>query len=111
MVRNIEPSGASVQITLPQQITVRTLPLLERQVDDAIGQRAGVVEMLAGGVQVADSAGVNWLLTARARGGGAGGGLKLVDPSAVLLDILLATRLDSRFVVVHSGLNAGVRNG
>jgi anti-anti-sigma factor len=99
MVRNVEPTGAAVQILLPQQITVKTLPLLERQVDDAIAQRATAVEMLAGGVQIMDSAGLNWLLTARARLEVGGCTLKIVDPSSITMDVFVATRLDSRFVI------------
>jgi anti-anti-sigma regulatory factor len=109
MVRNIEPPGAGAQLVLPQQITTRTLPLLERQVDDAIGRQVSL-EMMASAVQIVDSAGLNWLLTARARMEVAGLAVKLVDPSSVMADVLLATRLDSRFVIQNTTASGGERN-
>jgi anti-anti-sigma factor len=109
MVRNIEPAGATVQIALPQQVTVKTLPLLERQVDDAIARRA-CLEMLCAAVQIVDSAGLNWLLSARARMEVAGLGMKLMDLSAVMADVFLATRLDSRFTILCTVPTGGERD-
>jgi anti-anti-sigma factor len=105
MVRNTDPApapGPALQTTLPQQITLRTIPLLERQVDDALAQRASSVEMFAAPVQIVDSAGLNWLLSAKARLEAANCTLKIVDPSPIVIDAFTATRLDSRFTLVHS---------
>ena len=110
MVRNVEPAGPALQIILPQQITVRTIPLLERQLDDALAQSASSVEMIAGPVQIVDSAGLNWLLTAKTRLETAAQMLKIVDPSPIVIDAFTATRLDSRFTLVYSDTNGGQRN-
>jgi anti-anti-sigma factor len=110
MVRNVEPpAGPSLQITLPQQISLRTVPLLERQLDDAFAQRAAAVELLAAAVQIVDSAGLNWLLTARTRLEAAGAALKIMDPSPIVTDAFIATRLDSRFTIGYTS-NGSQRN-
>src|SRR4051812_47179927 len=96
MVRNVEPApptGPALQIALAQQISVRTIPLLERQLDDAFAQRASSVELIAGSVQVVDSAGLNWLLNAKTRVEALGASFKINDPSPVLIDAFTATRL------------------
>jgi anti-anti-sigma factor len=111
MVRNVEPappSGPALQITLPQQLSVRTIPLLERQLDDAFAKRSQAVELLAAAVQIVDSAGLNWLLTAKTRLDALGSALKIFDPSPILSDAFTATRLDSRFTIAHS--NGDLRN-
>jgi anti-anti-sigma regulatory factor len=111
MVRNVEPApppGPSLQITLPQQLSVRTIPLLERQVDDALAQRVSDLEMLAAAVQIVDSAGLNWLLAAKARLEAANAAVKIIDPSPLMTDAFVATRLDSRFTIVHT--NGSQRN-
>jgi anti-anti-sigma factor len=109
MVSHVESGSPGVQITPPQQITQRTLTLLERQVDDAIARRASAVEILLGAVQVFDSAGLNWLVNARSRLDVAGIPLKLIDPSPLIHDVFIATRLDSRFTFVISA-GSGDRN-
>src|ERR1035437_5110269 len=108
MVRNVEPSAGRVPITPPQQISQRTLTQLERQLDDAIARRATALEILLAGVQVIDSAGLNWLLTVKSRLEVAGIELVLVEPSAIVSDILMATRLDERFTIRQAG--GGARN-
>jgi anti-anti-sigma regulatory factor len=106
MVRNVDTPGPALQFTLPQQITLRTIPLLERQIDDTLAQRASSLEMLATPVQIVDSAGLNWLLTAKSRLEAANCALKIVDPSPLVVDAFTATRLDSRFTFVHTNGSA-----
>jgi anti-anti-sigma factor len=85
------------------------LTMLERQLDDAIARRATSVDLVLTSVQVIDSAGLIWLLSAKSRLDVAGIGFKLVEPSAIVADILVATRLDTRFTI-ESPAATGERN-
>jgi anti-anti-sigma factor len=98
MVRNIETGGQSAQVTGPQQISQKTIPLLERQVDEALAQKAEVVDFLMGGVQMIDSVGLTWMLALQSRLMTVNVRLRLTDPAEIVSDILMATRLDTRFV-------------
>jgi len=106
MVRNIQPPSAGTQIDLPQQVTQRSIPLIERQVDDLLARCATSIELACPAVQIIDSLGLNWLLSTKARLDAAGVALKLVALSPIMADILAATRLDSRFTIVNEQ-NAG----
>ncbi len=106
MVRNV--NAGAVTIVAPQQITQRTMNGLDRQLDDAITQRVGVVELNVAGTQIIDSAGLNWLLNAQSRLAATQIRLQLVEVPAIVQDVLLATRLDSRLTVVApEGVNRG----
>ncbi len=88
-----------VSITAAQQIIQRTLPALERKLDEVIAAKPGVIDVVLSAVQIVDSAGLNWLLSIQARLETLGIRMRLVDPSPVMADVLLATRLDARFIV------------
>jgi anti-anti-sigma factor len=89
----------SVSITAAQQVTQRTLPALERRLDEVLAAKPDVVDVLLAAVQIVDSAGLNWLLSIQSRLETLGARLRLVDPSPIMADVLLATRLDARFTV------------
>lgn len=106
MVRNV--NAGAVTIIAPQQISQRTINGMDRQLDDAITQRVGVVDLNVSATQIVDSAGLNWLLNAQSRLAATNIRLQLVEVPTILQDVLLATRLDSRLTVVGpAGVNRG----
>jgi anti-anti-sigma factor len=114
MVRNPDGVMQAVPIAVAQQMLARTLPLLERKVDDAIAGKPATVDLVVSNVEIIDSAGLNWILAVQARLEGLGIKLRLVDPSLIMADVLLATRLDSRLVVEYTAAavaNLGGDNG
>ena len=99
MVRNTESPSRTAVVVAPQFISQRTVGGLDRLIDDAIAQRPELIDMAMGGVQGLDSAGLGWLVSVQERLSGLGMKLRLADPSELVQDILLATRLDTRFAV------------
>ncbi|HUO07370.1 MAG TPA: STAS domain-containing protein [Phycisphaerae bacterium] len=97
MVRNVN-AGAAL-IDAPQQISQRTVNGIDRDLDEAITQRAPNVALNLSATQIIDSAGLNWLLNAQSRLAASNITLHLVAVPPIVVDILLATRLDSRFTV------------
>jgi anti-anti-sigma factor len=100
----------SVPIMAAQQVIQRTLPALERRLDEVIAGKPGVIDLVLSAVQIVDSAGLNWLLSIQSRLETLGIRMRLVDPSPIMADVLLATRLDARFTVEVTG-GAGSGNG
>ena len=98
-------------IVAAQQILQRTIPNLERQFDDAIAAKPAAVDFVVTAVQIIDSAGLNWLLSCNGRLETMGIKLRLVDPSPTMADVLAATRLDTRFLVLNSQDTGGGANG
>ena len=82
-----------------QQVIQRTLPALERRLDEVLAGKPEVVDLGLSAVQVIDSSGLNWLLSIQSRLETLGIRMRLVDPSPIMADVLLATRLDARFTV------------
>ncbi len=99
MVRNVEPELRPAVIAAPQFITQRTLGNLERLMEQAIAEKPDVIDMALGNVQGIDSAGLGWLVGVQERLSGLGMKLRLADPTELIQDILMATRLDTRFAV------------
>jgi anti-anti-sigma regulatory factor len=97
-----DPGMKSHVITAPQQILQRNIPTIERQFDDAVAAKATVVDFVLSAVQIVDSAGLNWLLSCQGRLESMGMKLRMVDPSPLMADVLLATRLDTRFLVISA---------
>lgn len=102
MVRTSDPGMHAIPINAPEQLIQRTIPLLERQIDDAIAAKPLTVDLVMAGVQIIDSAGLNWLLGVQARLDALGIRLRLTTPAPIVCDILLATRLDARFMMQAS---------
>ena len=100
MVRTVERSLQAISVMAGQQVVQRTTPAQERLLDEAIGQKPGAIDLVLSQVQIIDSAGLNWLLSIQGRLQTLGIGLRLADPSPIMADALLATRLDARFTVV-----------
>jgi anti-anti-sigma factor len=94
-------------IPAAQQVVQRNLPALERRLDDAISSKPTIIDFAMSSVQVIDSASLDWLLAVATRLETAGIKMRLLDPSAVMADALLATRLDSRFVIETSPAESG----
>lgn len=107
MVRNVEPESRLIRVTSPQQLNAQTLPSLERLVDDAILHTPGGIALNLAAVQSVDSAGLNWLVNLQKRLVGQGMQLVLQDPNALLQDVFIATRLDTRFKVNHATAAVG----
>jgi len=108
MVRNVDnpaPSVPGTVISTPQQISQRTLVVLERQVDDAIAQRVAAVNIDLAATQIIDSVGLNWLATTHARLATANIPLRLIEIPLIVSDILMATRLDARFTILTANGN------
>jgi anti-anti-sigma factor len=99
MIHSVDSSAETVPISASQQFIQRTLPVLERRVDEAIAGKLGGLDLVMSNVQIIDSAGLNWLLSVQGRLETLGIRLRLLDPSPIMADVLLATRLDSRFTV------------
>jgi anti-anti-sigma factor len=98
----------SVPVIPPQQITQREIPALERRLDEVIVAKPEAVDLVMSNVQIVDSAGLNWLLSIQSRLETLGIRLRLVDPSPIMTDVLLATRLDAHFTVeIRAAAGAG----
>jgi len=103
MVHDAEQGQECVAaVTVAEQVTARTVPALERKVDDAVERKPQVVDFVMSHVQVVDSAGLAWLLSILGRLETLNIKMRIVAPSPLMADVLLATRLDSRFVVETS---------
>src|SRR6188768_932748 len=89
----------AVSVTAAQQIISRTVTLLERKFDDVLAAKPEAVDLNLSAVQIIDSAGLNWLLSMKSRLETLGTRLRLVDLSPVMVDALLATRLETRLGV------------
>lgn len=103
MVRNAGRGMQSVPIMAAQQVVQRTLPTLERRVDEVLVSKPEVIDLMVSGVQIVDSIGLNWMLALQGRLETLGIRMRLVDPSPIMSDVLLATRLDARFIVERTG--------
>ena len=97
----------SVPIMAAQQIVQHTLPALERRLDEAIILKPQAIGLVMAAVQIIDSAGLTWLLSMQERLETLGIRMRLVDPSPIMSDVLLATRLDARFTVEFAGGDGG----
>jgi anti-anti-sigma factor len=112
MVRSSEDIMQAVSIAATQQVLARNLSQLERKLDEAIAGKPPFVDLVVSNVQIIDSAGLNWILAVQARLESMGIKLRLVDPSPIMADVLLATRLDSRLTVeLTGGAGAGGADG
>lgn len=118
MTGNLEQHAVSVPIIVPQQIVQRTIPPMELRVDEAIAGKPAVIDMILSNVLLIDSAGLNWLLSVQSRLETMGIHMRLLDPSPIMADVLLVTRLDSRFAIAATGMpedqkpgNGGVHAG
>ncbi len=114
MVRNADQGTECVAvIPMPQQVVQRVLATFERKVDDAIDTKPNVVDFAMNNVQMIDSAGLNWMLRVLGRLETLKIRMRIIDPSPIIADVLLATRLDSRFTVetTASATEAGAAEG
>jgi len=110
MVRNADTGMHAIPILAAQQIVQRTLPTLERRVDEVIAAKPEVIDLMVSAVQIVDSIGLNWMLAMQTRLETLGIRVRLVDPSPIMSDVLLATRLDARFTVERTGGDRGGGN-
>jgi anti-anti-sigma factor len=97
----------AVSVRAPQQVVQRSIPLLERQIDELIAGRPQALELDLSQLQVIDSTGLNWLLSQLARLESLNVCLVLSEPSPLLMDVLVATRLDTRFRIQSSAAAGG----
>jgi anti-anti-sigma regulatory factor len=111
MQHNMVTLMETAPIIAPQQIVQRTIPALELHVDDAVAAKPAVVDMILAGVLIIDSAGLNWLLAVQSRLETLGLRLRLLDPPPIISDVLLATRLDSRFTIAVTGASENHGHG
>ena len=101
----------SIPIMAAQQIVQHTLPALERRLDEALVSKPEAIDLVLSAVQIVDSAGLTWLLSMRERLETLGIHMRLMDPSPLMSDVLLATRLEARFTVEFTGAAAGAGGG
>ena len=102
MVRN-NPELEAHKIVAPSSLNQGNLAAMERQVDQALLRKPEAVWVELSAVQSVESAGLEWILMAQSRLAIQGIQLILRNPSPIMADILIATRLDSRFMVVPTG--------
>jgi anti-anti-sigma regulatory factor len=106
MGRQSDATAQAILITAPPQFNARALGLLDRQVDDAISQHFLFVDLDMVGVELLDSAALNWLLTTQDRFNASEISLRLIKVGALVADILLATRIDGRFTIQAAAADA-----
>ncbi len=111
MVRDTNAVMQAVAVAAGQQVLTRTLPQLERKVDEAVAAKPPFVDLNVSNVQIIDSAGLNWILSLESRLETLGIKLRLLDPSPIMTDVLLATRLDSRLVIERTAAIPGGADG
>jgi hypothetical protein len=99
MVRNVDPELRIATVIAPQFISQRTVGGMDRLIDDAITQKPEVIDIALAAVQGLDSVGLGWLISVQERLAGLSMKLRLTDASDLVLDILLATRLETRFAL------------
>jgi anti-anti-sigma factor len=107
MITVDDPNLHSPQIACPSALSQSHLQDLERQIDQAILRKPESVCIDLSAVDTADSAGLEWLITTQSRLAASGIHMIIRHPSAMLCDVLAATRLDHRFQVEKEseGLN------
>lgn len=98
MVRNIEPEK-STAVQVPMQFTQPTLSVLDRMLETVIRERAAVVALDFSKVSQVDSAALNWLLALQDKVHANEGRVQINNPSDLMHDALLATRLETRFPI------------
>ena len=116
MVRTAGQSMQSVHVAVAQQVLQRTLATLNAKSTKPSPGKPEAVDLMMSNVQLVDSAALNWLLAVRMRLETLGIQLRIVNPSPVMKDVLLATRLDSRLIVettndVSDDNGQGAHNG
>jgi anti-anti-sigma factor len=111
MVTAVDTQAQSLPVMISQQVVQRSIPMLERLVDDAVAARPQTIDLVVSGVQIIDSAGLNWLLALSSRLETLKIRMRLVNPSAIMADALLATRLDARFTIQSTHETQGTVNG
>lgn len=97
MVRNSHLEGRSAQLSCPPTLAQASLAAMERQVDEALLAKPESVWVDLAAVQAVESAGLEWLIVVQSRLAAQGIQLVLKRPSKLMSDVLIATRLDSRF--------------
>jgi anti-anti-sigma factor len=104
MFTDVDAQTQSIPVAASQQLIQRSVPTLERLVDDAIAARPAAIDLVVSAVQIVDSGGLNWLLALHARLDTLNIRLRLTNPSPVITDALAATRLDARLAVAGAAV-------
>ena len=99
MVRNVNPDASARIVSAPQHMTQTCLPGLDQQIDQALAAKPSAILLDLSTLQAVDSASLNWLLQTLARLATQQVELRIHNPSETCHDVLLATRLDSRFTI------------
>lgn len=102
MLTAVDAQANAIPVMAPQQLIQRSIALLERQVDDAVAARPPAIDLVLSAVQIVDSGGLNWLLALHARLDTLNIRLRLANPSPIMADALVATRLDARLTVLNT---------
>ena len=105
MVRNITPDASAKIVSAPQHMTQTCLPGLDQQIDQALAGKPGAILLDLSALQAVDSASLNWLLQTQTRLAAQQVELRIHNPSDTCHDVLLATRLDSRFTITTTPEN------
>jgi anti-anti-sigma factor len=112
MLTAADTQSLAIPVMAPQQLVQRSIPLLERQLDNAIAARPPAIDLVISAVQIVDSGGLNWLLALHARLDTLNIRLRLTNPSSIMTDALVATRLDARLTILNtSGESQGGVHG
>jgi anti-anti-sigma factor len=97
MALNADSTLHAILIAAPQQFNARAINALDRQIDEAIAQHIPSLDFDMLAVESVDSAALNWLLDTQKRLTASNISLRLINVNPLGQDILISTRLDSRF--------------
>jgi len=111
MVRNVTPDENAKIVSAPQHMTQTCLGSMDQQIEHALTEKASAILMDLSSLQAVDSASLNWLLQTQTRLALLKIELRIHNPSEIAHDVLLATRLDSRFTITTTPENVLVEAG
>ncbi len=97
MIRNAEPDPGRGILELPESFTQASLGTIDRLMDTALAGNPELLNVDLGRISAVDSAALNWLIATQTRLAGLGIQMVLQNPSALITDVLIATRLEHRF--------------
>ena len=96
MVRNNLQDSQTQVLIAPPFLVEAALGSLDHQIVQAMLQKPVALALDCSGIQGVDSAGLNWLLAVQSRLAMQSIAFFVQAPSAILISIFLATRLDQR---------------
>jgi anti-anti-sigma regulatory factor len=100
MVHNADPETGRSSLELPESFTQASLGTIDRLMDTALAGNPELLKVDLSRINTVDSAALNWLLATQTRLAGLSIQMILQNPSALITDVLVATRMENRFQLV-----------